>query len=139
MSKKKVFVTIDIGQEALKRLHEKGYEVEVYSQIDAPPKALLIEKIHSGIDALITSLRDKLDEEVFAAAGKSSLKVISQMAVGIDNIDRAAANRYGVPFTNTADVLTEATAEFALFLMGAVARKLYSSEKLVEENRWGPW
>jgi glyoxylate reductase len=44
-----------------------------------------------------------------------------------------------VPFTNTADVLTEATAEFALFLLGSVSRKLYSSEKLVEENRWGSW
>src|SRR5262249_34186499 len=41
--------------------------------------------------------------------------------------------------TNTPDVLTEATAEFALFMMGAVSRRLYSSEKLVEENRWGSW
>jgi glyoxylate reductase len=139
MSKKRVFVTIDFGQAALSRLRERGYEVEVYPEISAPPKALLIEKIRSGIDALITSLRDKLDEEVFAAAGESALKVIGQMAVGIDNIDRAAANRYRVPFTNTADVLTEATAEFALFLMGAVSRKLYSSEKLVENREWGTW
>jgi glyoxylate reductase len=136
--KKSVFVTADIGQAALERLREPGYEVEVYPDIEAPPKSLILEKIESGIDALITSLRDKLDEEVFAA-GANTLKVVGQMAVGIDNIDRAAANRYRIPFTNTADVLTEATAEFALFMMGAVARKLYSSEKLVEEKRWGTW
>jgi glyoxylate reductase len=136
--KNRIFVTSDIGQAALERLRRQGYEVELYAEPDPPSKALIIEKIRSGIDALISSLRDKLDEEVFAAAA-GSLKVIGQMAVGIDNIDRAAANRYHIPFTNTADVLTEATAEFALFLMGAVARKLYSSEKLVEENQWGNW
>lgn len=59
--------------------------------------------------------------------------------MGFDNINRADANRFKIPFTNTADVLTEATAEFAFFIMGAVARKLWPSEKLVRENRWGAW
>lgn len=136
---KKIFVTTDIGTPALDRLRELGYAVEVYTEIEPPPQALIIEKINSGIDALITTLRDKLDEQVFTVAASSTLKVIGQMAVGIDNIDREAANRHGIPFTNTADVLTEATAEFALFMMGAVSRKLYSSEKLVEENQWGCW
>ncbi len=137
-NKEKIFVTTDIGQAALNRLRELHYDVEVYGEIEAPPKALIIEKIQSGIAALITSLRDKLDEEVFAA-GEGRLKVIAQMAVGIDNIDREAANRHRIPFTNTPDVLTEATAEFALFMMGAVSRKLYSSEKLVEEETWRYW
>ena len=137
-NKTRVFVTTDIGQAALTRLRERNYEVEVYPEIDAPPKALIIEKIESGIAAIITSLRDKLDAEVFAAA-EGRLKVIAQMAVGIDNIDREAANRHHVPFTNTPDVLTEATAEFALFMMGAVSRKLYPSEKLVEDHNWRYW
>src|SRR5687768_6475488 len=98
----RVFVTADIGHEALERLRQQGYEVEVYPDTDPPPKSLLVEKIKSGIDALITMLRDQLDEEVFAA-GANTLKVVGQMAVGIDNIDRAAANRYRIPFTNTAD------------------------------------
>jgi len=99
-NKKRIFVTADIGQPALKRLQDLNYDVEVNTEIAAPPKALLIEKIRSGVDALITTLRDKLDDEVFAAsAGK--LKVVAQMAVGIDNIDREAANRYRIPFTNT--------------------------------------
>jgi len=56
-----------------------------------------------------------------------------------DNINRADANQYKVPFTHTADVLTEATAEFAFFLMGALARKLWSAEHLTRENRWSYW
>ncbi len=134
----KIFVTADIGNAALDRLRERKFEVEVYPGIEPPPKSFIIEKVRGGIDALITTLRDQIDEEVFAA-GRDRLRVVAQVAVGVDNIDRAAANQYRIPFTNTADVLTEATAEFALFMMGAVSRKLYSSEKLVEENRWGPW
>ena len=94
--------------------------------------------MRSGVDGLITTLRDSIDAEVFEA-GKGRLKVVSQIAVGFDNINRADANRYKIPFTNTADVLTEATAEFAFFMMRAVARKLWPSEKLVRENRWGAW
>lgn len=134
----RVFATADIGAAALDRLREHGCVVETHEHTDAPPKALIIQKVRSGIDVLITTLRDQIDEEVLAA-GAGTLKIVAQIAVGFDNIDRAAANRYRIPFSNTSDVLTEATAEFAFFLMGAVSRKLYSSEKLVEENRWGSW
>lgn len=134
----RVFATCDIGRDALDRLRERGYEVEVYDQLEAPPKSLIIEKVRSGIDALITTLRDPIDREIFAA-GKGTLKVVAQDAVGFDNINRADANEYRVPFTNTPEVLTEATAEFALFMLGAVARKLYPSERLVRESRWGAW
>jgi len=83
-------------------------------------------------------LRDQIDAEVFEA-GKGTLKVVSQLAVGFDNINRADANRYRVPFTNTADVLTEATAEFAFFMLGALARKLWAAEHLTRDNKWGFW
>jgi glyoxylate reductase len=136
--KNRVFATCDIGNEAIELLRKKGYEVEVYPQPEAPAKKLILEKLKSGIDGLITTLRDPIDAEVFEA-GKGTLKVVSQYAVGFDNINRADANRYKVPFTNTADVLTEATAEFAFFLMGAVARKLWPAEHLTRENRWGYW
>jgi glyoxylate reductase len=119
-------------------LRKRGYEVEVYPHSEPPPKALIIEKVRSGIDGLVTTLRDKIDHEVFEA-GEETLRVVAQIAVGFDNINRADANRFKVPFTNTADVLTDATAEFAFFMMGAVARKLWSSEKLVRENKWGSW
>jgi glyoxylate reductase len=134
----RVFATCDIGEQALDVLRRRGYELEVYPHPDPPPKALILEKVGSGIDGLITTLRDPIDAEVFEA-GKGSLKVVAQLAVGFDNINRADANRYRIPFTNTADVLTEATAEFAFFIMGAAARKLWPSERLVRENRWGAW
>lgn len=134
----RVFATCDIGDAALNVLPERGYELEVYPGPEAPPKALIIEKVRSGIDGLITTLRDPIDAEVFEA-GKNTLRVVAQIAVGFDNINRADANRYRIPFTNTADVLTDATAEFAFFMMASVARRLWDGEKLVRENQWGSW
>jgi len=134
----RVFATCNIGDEALNLLRQRGYELEVYDQLEPPPKSLILEKVRSGIDGLITTLRDPIDAEVFEA-GRSTLKVVAQDAVGFDNINRADANRFKIPFTHTADVLTEATAEFALLILGCVARKLYPSERLVREHRWGAW
>jgi glyoxylate reductase len=138
MSQKfRVFATCDIG-ESLEVLRKRGYEVEVYPQPEAPPKELILEKVRSGIDGLITTLRDQVDAELFEA-GKGMLKVVAQIAVGFDNVNRADANRYKVPFTHTADVLTEATAEFAFFMMGALARRMWTAEHLTRENKWGYW
>jgi glyoxylate reductase len=133
----RVFATCDIG-ESIDLLRKRGYEVEVYAKPEAPPKSLIVEKVKSGIDGLITTLRDPIDAEVFAA-GNGTLKVVAQIAVGFDNINRADANRYKVPFTHTADVLTEATAEFAFFMLGALARKMWTAEHLTRENKWGYW
>ena len=137
-SKFRIFATCHIGDAAENRLRQKGYDLEVYPGPEAPPKKLIVEKVRSGIDGLITTLRDSIDAEVFEA-GKGSLKVVAQLAVGFDNINRADANRYKIPFTNTPDVLTDATAEFAFFIMGALARRLWDAEKLVRENQWGSW
>jgi glyoxylate reductase len=133
----RVFATCDIG-DALNILRTRGYQLEVYPEPTAPPKALVLDKVRSGIDALITTLRDQIDAEVFEA-GKGTLKVVAQLAVGFDNINRADANRYKVPFTHTADVLTEATAEFAFFMLGSLARKMWPAEHLTRENKWGFW
>jgi glyoxylate reductase len=133
----RIFATCDIGN-ALDVLRQKGYEVEVYPDPQAPPKELLLDRVRSGIDGLITTLRDQIDVEVFRA-GQGHLKVVAQLAVGFDNINRADANHYKVPFTNTADVLTEATAEFAFFMLGSLARKLWSAEQLTRHLQWGFW
>src|SRR5581483_3045100 len=111
---------------------------EVYPEPTAPPKQLILDKVKSGIDGLITTLRDKIDAEVFEA-GKGHLRVVAQIAVGFDNINRGDANRYKVPFTHTADVLTEATAEFAFFMLGALARRMWTAEHLTRDNQWGYW
>jgi glyoxylate reductase len=114
----RVFATCHIGEAVENLLREKGYDLEIYPGPEAPPRKLIIERVRSGIDGLITTLRDKIDAEVFEA-GNGSLKVVSQIAVGFDNTNREDANRFKVPFTNTPDILKDATAEFIFFMMGA--------------------
>jgi glyoxylate reductase len=135
----RIYATCDIGQEALQRLRDKGWQLEVYDQVEPPPPSLVLAKVKGGIDALVTTLRDRIDEEIFAAGKPAGLKVVAQMAVGFDNIDRAAANRHRIPFSNTADVLTDATAEFAFLIMGCAARKTWPSEQMVREQTWSTW
>jgi glyoxylate reductase len=134
----RIFATNNIGPEALDHLRKRGYEVEVYDLVEPPPKSLIVEKVRSGIDGLITTLSSAIDEEVISA-GAGTLRVIAQANVGFNNIDRVAANRYKIPFTNTPGVLTDTTAEFAFFMMGSVARRMYPSERLIEENTWPVW
>jgi glyoxylate reductase len=136
-AKFRVFATCDIG-ESIDVLRKRGYEVEVYPKPEAPPKRLIVEKVKSGIDGLITTLRDPVDAEIFEAGG-GHLKVVAQIAVGFDNINRADANRYKIPFTHTADVLTEATAEFSFFMLGVLARQMWTAEHLTRDNQWGYW
>jgi glyoxylate reductase len=135
---KRVYATCNIGKAALRRLTDLGYELEVYDQLEPPPREVLLDKLREGIDGLICTLRERIDEEAFQT-GKPRLRVVSQYAVGFDNIDREAANRHKIPFTNTPDVLTDTTAEFAFFILGAAARKLYPSERLVREKKWRNW
>jgi glyoxylate reductase len=135
----RIFATCDIGGEALQRLRDKGWDLEVYDRIEPPPRELVMEKVRSGIHALITTLRDKIDDELLAAGKTAGLRVVAQDAVGFDNIDRAAASRHKIPFSHTADVLTDATAEFAFLIMGAAARKLWPSEQMVREQTWSTW
>ena len=135
----RIFATCDIGKEALDRLRAKGWEVEVHPDPQAPPKELVLDRVRSGVAALLTTLRDRVDEDVFAAGAAAGLRVVSQSAVGVDNIDREAANRHRIPFTHTPDVLTDATAEYAFFMMGAVARRLYPAEVQVREREWTSW
>ena len=100
---------------------------------------------HSGLagvdladaDALICLLLDTIDRDVLARAPK--LRVIANCAVGIDNIDVAAATAANVVVTNTPNVLTEATAEFAFTLMLAAARRLGEGERLVRSGGWSGW
>ncbi len=91
----RVFATCDIG-DALNILDHKGYDLEVYPKPEAPPKSLIVEKVKSGVDGLITTLRDPIDAEVFAA-GKGTLKVVAQYAVGFDNINRARCQQVQNP------------------------------------------
>ena len=133
----RIFATCNIGDEALALLRDAGHELEVWDDLAPPPHDVLVEKA-AEVDALVTTLRDPVDRAV-VEAGRGRLRVIAQDAVGLDNVDVAAASEAGVVVTNTADVLTNATAEFAVFMLGDVARKLSPSEELVRTGRWGSW
>ena len=63
----RVFATCDIGREAVELLRNRGYKVEVYDQLEPPPKNLIVGKVRSGIDGLISTLRDRIDAEIFEA------------------------------------------------------------------------
>src|SRR5260370_39963832 len=99
----RVFATSRIGDPAENRLRKRGYELEVFQGPEAPPKKLIIEKVKSGIDGLITTLRDPIDAEVFEV-GKETLKVVAQIAVGFDNINRADANKDSILVSDTAEI-----------------------------------
>ncbi len=130
----RVFSTCELGP-ALDRIRAAGIELEVYPGPHAP---LAADLRGLEVDGLVTTLRDPIDAALLEALAPR-LQVIAQCAVGLDNVDVAAATRLGVVVTHTPDVLTGATAEFALFMLGALARKLPASEAMVREKRWDGW
>jgi glyoxylate reductase len=132
LPKPKVYVTRMIAESGLSLLREK-FEVEVWEEYEPPPKNILIQKA-AGADALVTLLSDRIDKEVLDAAPK--LKVIAQMAVGFDNIDIKEATRRGIYVTNTPEVLTETTADFAWALLMAVARRVVEADSYVRKGQW---
>jgi glyoxylate reductase len=91
----------------------------------------------ANADALVCLLLDRIDEALLERAPK--LRVIANCAVGVDNIDLGAATAAGIAVTNTPDVLTEATAEFAFALMLAAARRVGEGERLVRSGAWSGW
>lgn len=134
----RVFATCDIGSEALALVSGAGHDLEVWPAPTAPPYEEVRSRVAGGIEGLITTLRDRIDRDLLLA-GASSLRVVAQDAVGLDNVDVAAATELRIPVVHTPDVLTEATAEFTIFLLGALARKLAASEELVRTGSWTGW
>ena len=136
MSKPKVFVT--------RAIPEKGFEIiRDFCDVDVWPDELppthdeLLQHVR-GVDGLLCLLTDQIDAEVMDAAGPQ-LKVISNHAVGFDNIDVQAATARKIPVGNTPDVLTDATADFAFALMMAVARRIPEAERYVHDGKWKTW
>ena len=91
-----------------------------------------------GVEGLLCLLTDQIDGALMDTAG-DQLKVISQMAVGFDNIDVAAATARGIPVGNTPGVLTDTSADFAFTLMLAAARRVVEGERYVKEGKWQTW
>jgi glyoxylate reductase len=136
MSKPKVFVTRIIPEKGLELVHEVA-EAEVWPDELPPPYELLLQRVR-GLDGLLCLLTDRIDAGLMDAAGPS-LKVVSQMAVGYDNIDIAAATARGIPVGHTPGVLTETTAAFAWALLMAAARRVVEGDRYTRAGRWKTW
>jgi glyoxylate reductase len=134
MSNFKVFVTrrLPITEEQLHSLAS----VDIWPERQPPPYDVLLEKI-KAIDGLLCLLTDRIDRQLLEAG--TSLKVISQMAVGYDNIDIANATARHLPVGHTPDVLTDATADFAWVLLMAAARRVVEADRFVRAGQWQTW
>jgi lactate dehydrogenase-like 2-hydroxyacid dehydrogenase len=102
-----------------------------------PPRATLLKAIR-GCDGVLTLLTDKVDDEFLDAAGPQ-LKVVSNYAVGFDNVDVPACTARGVAVGNTPGVLTETTADLAWALLMAAARRLPEGDRYVRDGKWKTW
>ena len=132
MQKPKVYITRELPERGLKVIKEH-FATEVWPDYAPPPKKVIIEKVRN-VDALVPLLSDKIDGEVFDAAPR--LKIIAQLAVGFDNIDVKEATRRGIYVTNTPEVLTDTTADYAWALLMAVARRVVEADKYVRTGQW---
>jgi glyoxylate reductase len=119
-----------------RRIVPPDIEVDYNDSDQVLPKKELIWRLQ-GAEGLVCHILSTVDEEVLAAA--PGLKVVSNVAVGYNNIDVAACRRHGVTVTNTPDVLTETTADFAWALLMAAARRVLEADAYVRSGQWTVW
>jgi len=133
--KPRVFVSREPPGDALVRLRAEA-AVDVWPQHDPPPVAAFLGAA-AAADGLLTMVTERVDGDVLDAA--PSVRIVSNMAVGYDNIDVTAATAHGVLVTNTPGVLTETTADLAFALVLGIARRLAEGDRSVRNGAWGPW
>jgi glyoxylate reductase len=136
MTKPRIFVTRRIPEQGLDILRQ-ACETNVWPGELPPARADLLAAVR-GVEGLLSLVTDRIDAEVMDAAGPQ-LKVISNYAVGFDNIDVAEATRRGIPVGNTPDVLTDTTADLAFALLMAAARRLIEGDRYVRAGAWKTW
>jgi len=133
--KPKVFITRMLPQPALD-LVLPACDAEVWQDELPPPRDVLLSKVRD-VEGLLSLLTDKIDAALMDNAPQ--LKVISNCAVGYDNIDVAAATQRGIAVGNTPGVLTETTADFAFALLMAAARRLVEADRYTRAGKWKTW
>ncbi len=133
MNTKKILVARILPDIGAKLLKEAGFSVTLWNEDRPMTQQELIEKSKKH-DALFCTITEKLDKTFFNAC--SHLNIISQFAVGYDNIDVTEATRLGIPIGNTPDVLSEATADIAFGLMIATSRKFIHTHKKILKGQW---
>jgi len=132
----RVLVTRIIPDEGLDPVRE-ACEVDLWTDELPPPRDELLRRV-AGVDGLLSLLTDRVDDELLDAAG-DQLKVVSNFAVGFDNIDVEACTRRRIPVGNTPGVLTETTADLAFALLMSAARRIPEGVDYVREGNWRTW
>ena len=132
----KVFVARLIPDEAIAAI-TASCEAQVWEDELPPPRAELLDAVRD-CDGVLTLLTDKVDDEFLDAAG-AQLKVVSNYAVGFDNVDVPACTSRGIAVGNTPGVLTETTADLAWALLMAAARRLPEGDRYVRAGKWKTW
>lgn len=135
MPKPKAFVTRLIPEKGLALVRD-FCDVLIWEDELPPDHTEILRRVHNA-EGLLSLLTDKIDAEVMQAA--PHLKVISNMAVGVDNVDVAAATTRGLPVGNTPGVLTDAAADMAFALLMSAARRIVEGEKYVRAGKWQTW
>lgn len=130
---KKVLITRRISDNAVNLIKEAGYEVTVYAESKDLTQQQLIEMCE-GHCGLLSVGPNQLDANFFKSCPQ--IKAVALMSVGYDKVDITAATKFGVPISNTPDVLNEATADIAFLLMLSVARKTFYMHKTIERGEW---
>lgn len=132
----KILVTRKIPQQFIHQLEQLGDVVMWDQELTPMSRNHFLTEVEDATACLIT-LSEKVDDEVFERA--QHLKVISNMAVGYDNIDLKLAQQHHITVTNTPQVLTETTAELGFTLMLTVARRIIEAETYVQDGQWKSW
>ena len=135
MKKPKVFVTRIIPEKGLSLIRD-FCEADIW-QGEMPPSREDILSHLSTVNGLLSLLTDYVGEEEMNVS--PNLKVISNMAVGVDNVDVPAATAHKIPVGNTPGAMTEATADMAFALMLSAARRIVEGEKYVRSGQWRTW
>ncbi|MGC8863993.1 MAG: 2-hydroxyacid dehydrogenase [Armatimonadota bacterium] len=134
-TKPKVFVSRKLPGTALEYI-SRECEVDLWPNELPPPREALLERVR-GCEGILTLLTDRIDAEVMDAS--PCLRVISNYAVGYDNIDLAAADERRIQVGNTPGVLTETTADLAFALLLAVARRIVEADRYTRSGQWRTW
>ncbi len=134
--KPKVFITRKIPAHLLKEL-QSVCDISIWDHEDTPVPRILLEEKIPDIDGLFCLLTEKIDADLLEKA--NNLKVVSNMAVGYNNIDVDAATKKGIIVTNTPGVLTETTADLTFALLMATARRIPEASEFLRDGKWNTW
>ena len=132
-----IYVTREIPEAGLKLLREKFGNFEMNTEDRVLTREELLEKV-KGRDGVLALLTDQIDDEILQASGPQC-KVFSNYAVGLNNIDVAAAGKRGIMVTNTPGVLTDATADLAITLLFSCARSIVQADAFTREGKFHGW